>query len=681
MQDTLDDTVFDPEHAREPIAPLRRRPRSASLMRRWLWALLAFAQLATAQGVDDAPVEKMSSEAKAEAEASAPSPNRSAEPVTPESVGRETFAPDPENSRGVSTTSQPAALVAPASSISASTSTSTSATPTGPALNRDLWDRIRAGYRLPELSSPLVANYERLYLSRPDALKRMFERGGRYLFFIVEEIERRGLPSELALLPFVESAMNPVAMSSAKAAGLWQFIPSTGRNYDLSQNWWVDQRRDVLQSTNAALGYLTRIYEMQGNDWFLALASYNWGEGAVQRAMRKNAARGRPTDYLSLDMPNETRHYVPKLMALRNIVARAQTTGFELPDIPNEPYFATLEKLRPIDLSLAARFAGMTVGEFLALNPAHNRPVITASRNNVIILPTERVQGFMEAMDQHASARKPLASWQPLTIRPGETIDAVARRSGLSGHELRRANGLNTQARLLPGTRILAPQKEVQDETLVEQFIAPRVYELVDTPAQRHLVGRQENMQSIANRYGITVAALRAWNGLRDTARRGMRLIVRPAQSQTVVTTEYGDRQIVKVALAEPDPLPPVPQSSAKSSPSAPIAPMVTAKAPTNPVAAPAIGPLRTAAVSNTAAAPRSERVPEPKRESNLKGRTASAPPVIAKGQPAKAENPRGARRAGQRESVKAPPPVKATEPKGARKAAPALRGRPARQR
>jgi membrane-bound lytic murein transglycosylase D len=640
-------------------------------MRRWLWALLAFAQLAAAQGVDDVPVEKMSPEA------AAPVAGRPTETVTLESGGRETFAPEPLNKSDAATTSLPPALVAPASP------TATSVTPIGPAPYKDLWDRIRAGYRLPELSTPLVANYERLYLSRPDGLKRMFERGGRYLFFIVEEIERRGLPSELALLPFVESAMNPVALSSAKAAGLWQFIPSTGRNYDLSQNWWVDQRRDVLQSTNAALGYLTRIYEMQGNDWFLALASYNWGEGAVQRAMRKNAMRGRPTDYLSLEMPNETRHYVPKLMALRNIVARAQTTGFELPDIPNEPYFATLEKLRPIDLSLAARFAGMTVEEFLALNPAHNRPVITASRNNVIILPTERVQRFMEAMDQHANARKPLASWQPLTIRPGETIDAVARRSGLSGHELRRANGLNTQTRLLPGTRILAPQKEVQDETLVEQFIAPRVYELVDTPAQRHLVGRQENMQSIANRYGITVAALRAWNGLRDTARRGMRLIVRPAQSQTVMTSENGDRQVVKVALAEPDPPPPPMEVSAKSLPSTPIAPTVTAKAPTNPVAAPALGPLRTAAVSKPAPPPRSERVsePEPKRESNLKGRPPSAPPVTAKGKPAKVENSRGTRRAGQRESVKAPNPSKATEPKGARKPTPTPRGRPTRQR
>ena len=451
-------------------------------------------------------------------------------------------------------------------------------------------------------------------MARPDALQRMFERGGRYLFFIVEEIERRGLPSELALLPFVESAMNPAALSSAKAAGLWQFIPSTGKSYDLSQNWWVDNRRDVLQSTNAALGYLTRIYEMQGNDWFLALASYNWGEGAVQRAMRKNALRGRATDYLSLDMPNETRHYVPKLMALRNIVARTQASGFVLPEIPNEPYFASLEKLRPIDLSLAARFAGMTVEEFVALNPAHNRPVITASRNNALILPTERVQGFLEAMDAHANARKPLASWQPVTIRQGETIDAIARRSGLSGGELRRANGLTAQSRLLPGTRIIAPQKEIQDETLVEQFIAPRVYELVDTPAQRHLVGRQENMQSIASRYGITIAALRAWNGLRDTTRRGMRLIVRPAQSQTVMTNENGDRQVIKVTLAEPDP-----PAQAAPTTLAPAAPAATAPIGSAPVAAAvASNALRAPAVSN-ASAPMRLDPPRPQPVAPLK--------------------------------------------------------------
>jgi membrane-bound lytic murein transglycosylase D len=193
-------------------------------------------------------------------------------------------------------------------------------------VKRDLWGRIRAGFAMPELDTPLVAQKEKFYLDRPEYLQRMFDRGGRYLHHIVEEIEKRGMPTELALLPFVESAMNPVALSSAKAAGLWQFIPSTGKQYDLSQNWWVDNRRDVVQSTRAALDYLQTIYELHGNDWFLALASYNWGEGAVGRAIRKNKAQGKPGDYLSLSMPTETRHYIPKLIALKRIVMQARNS-------------------------------------------------------------------------------------------------------------------------------------------------------------------------------------------------------------------------------------------------------------------------------------------------------------------------------------------------------------------
>ena len=502
--------------------------------------------------------------------------------------------------------------------------------PPAPLVYRDLWDRIRAGYEFPALNSPLVAQYERSYLARPEALTRMFERGGRYLFFIVEEIERRSMPTELALLPFVESAMNPVALSSAKAAGLWQFIPSTGKSFDLSQNWWVDNRRDVVQSTNAALEYLSRIYEMQGNNWFLALASYNWGEGAVQRAMRKNAQRGRSTEYLALDMPQETRHYVPKLMALRNILLRADELGLKLPALPNQPYFAIVEKTRPIDLSLAARFAGMRVEEFVALNPAHNRPVITASRNNVIILPTERVAQFWRSMDQYSVENKPLASWQPVTIRPGETIDTVARRAGLTATELRRANGLAAQSTLLPGTRIIAPQRDVQDENQVEQFVAPRVYELVQMPAQRHLVGRQENMQSIANRYGITVAALRAWNGLRDTVRKGMQLVVRPGQAQTVLTNENGDRQIVKPApneqLAAAAGSPPAAGLAPALAPgTAPLLAAPSPKAPNNttlpqgPPSTPVVNPAPTRSVAPIIAKPAN-----------------SAPPAAAAAAPAK---------------------------------------------
>ncbi|MBN9463221.1 MAG: transglycosylase SLT domain-containing protein [Burkholderiales bacterium] len=425
--------------------------------------------------------------------------------------------------------------------------------PAVPAPTGDLWARIRAGFAMPELESPLVAEKERFYLQRPDYLQRMFARGSRYLFHIVEEIEKRGMPTELALLPFVESAMNPTALSSAQAAGLWQFIPSTGRAYNLRQDWWVDNRRDVVKSTQAALDYLQKIYAMHGNDWFLALASYNWGEGAVARAVRRNEMRRLPTDYLSLQMPAETRHYVPKLLALKHILLHADELGVALPALPNRPYFVTIEKTRPIDLKLAASFAGMTVEEFVALNPAHNRPVIAASRNNQIKLPADRLDAFLDAVERHGQANRAFATWQPHTIRPGETLETLAQRGGVALAELRSANDLRSGQRILPGTRILAPQRSVEDESRVEQFDGPRVYELIERPAVHHKVGRRETLASIARRYGASVAQLKAWNGLGSKgARPGTVLLVRPAGSQTLLTTENGDRRVVRSETDQP---------------------------------------------------------------------------------------------------------------------------------
>jgi membrane-bound lytic murein transglycosylase D len=434
---------------------------------------------------------------------------------------------------------------------SASTAGTTAVLSDAPPLAAvDLWDRMRAGFKMNELNSPLVAEKEKFYLSKPDYLKRMFNRGNRYLFFIMEEIDKRGMPMELALLPFVESAMNPTAMSHASASGLWQFIPSTGRQYNLSQNWWVDNRRDVSKATVAALEYLDRIYKMQGNDWFLALASYNWGEGSVQRAMRANAAKGLPTDYISLNMPNETRHYVPKLIALRNIVMRSKELGLELPEAPNEPYFVSIEKTRPIDLKLAAQFAGMSVEEFVSLNPAHNRPVIAASKNNQILIPTKREKQFLQAIETHSDGNKVFASWQPRTLGAGETLESIAASGGVTVAELRLANSIKTHQRILPGTRIIAPQGKVKDESQVESFVAPRVVEAINLPAQRHVVGKKETLNSIAGRYGVTVASLKAWNGIKKAANRGMSLIVRPAVAQTVVTNEAGSRQVVSSSQA-----------------------------------------------------------------------------------------------------------------------------------
>jgi membrane-bound lytic murein transglycosylase D len=437
-------------------------------------------------------------------------------------------------------------------------------------LHRDIWQRMRAGFAMPELNTSLVAEKERFYLQRPEALQRMFGRGGRYLHYIVEEVEKRGMPTELALLPFVESAMNPVALSSAQAAGLWQFIPSTGRQYELSQNWWVDNRRDVVKSTNAALDYLQKIYEMHDRDWFLALASYNWGENAVARAVKSNRAKGLPTDYLSLNMPAETLHYVPKLIALKNIVMRADELGVALPDIPNRPYFATIEKTRPIDLKLAAQFAGMSVDEFVALNPAHNRPVIAASKNNQIKLPADRVDHFVRAIEKHDRENKPLASWQPYTLKSGETLDEVAHRSGVSTAELLRANGLPAGKKLLAGTQVIAPQASVKDEMQVESFEGPKVYEQVTVPAVYHRVQKRDSVASVAASYGVSADQLRAWNGGAKKVSPGTSLLVRPASTATMLTTADGSKQVVARA-AQPMPAvrpePPEPVAAAKAAP------------------------------------------------------------------------------------------------------------------
>lgn len=419
----------------------------------------------------------------------------------------------------------------------------------------DLWGRIRAGFALPELDSPLVAEKERYYLSRPDYLQRMFARGSRYLHHIVEEIEKRGMPTELALLPFVESAMNPTALSSAKAAGLWQFIPSTGRHYDLKQNWWVDKRRDVVESTRAALDYLQRIHALNDNDWFLALASYNWGEGSVRRAVKANQLAGRPTNYSSLRMPAETRHYVPKLLAIKHIIQNADRLGLQLPELPDQPYFVTVEKTRPIDLKLAARFAGMTEAEFLALNPAHNRPVISATRSNTLKIPVDRIDRFKAAMAEHAAQKRPFVSWQPHTMQPGEQLASLAALGGMTTAELLRVNGISSSARLLPGTRLLVPTQRVSDERLVEQFNGPRLYQRVESGPVTHRVRRGETASAIARRYGVTLAQLRAMNGRISSLKPGMRLVVRRSEQQTLLVTEDGSRQLLrtapKVAIAE----------------------------------------------------------------------------------------------------------------------------------
>ena len=322
----------------------------------------------------------------------------------------------------------------------------------------DLWQRVRMGFAMPNLDGHLVADRQAWYLNRPEMLKTLLDRSRRYLYYIVDELQKRGMPTELALLPLVESAYNPMAYSRARASGIWQFIPSTGRSYRLEQNWWRDQRRDIIASTGAALDYLQTIYEMNG-DWHLALASYNWGENAVARAVTRNQARGQPTDYLSLSMPSETRYYVPKLQALKNIIAQPQLFGINLDPIPNQAYFGTVNKPGDMDVSLAAKLAETPLSEFVALNPAYNRPVMQGAKGSPMLLPADKVQVFLNNLENHERLEKPLSTWRTYTIKKGDKFESVAAHFGLSPASLKQINGITRKTRVGTGTTLLVPAK------------------------------------------------------------------------------------------------------------------------------------------------------------------------------------------------------------------------------
>jgi membrane-bound lytic murein transglycosylase D len=266
----------------------------------------------------------------------------------------------------------------------------------------DLWERLRQGFAMPDLDSRLVAVHEAYYAARPELLRGILARARRYLHYIVEEVERRGLPLELALLPAVESGFNPMAFSSAQASGLWQFIPGTGARYKLAQTAHFDARRDVLASTGAALDYLQALHGLH-HDWHLALASYNWGENSVLRAVAQRGARG--NGFTSLSLPEETRNYVPRLMALRNIVLEPEKFGLDLGDLPDEPYFTSVALDLDVDLRLASRLAGVPYEDLLALNPGYNRPLAAGAVRFSLVVPAEQADYLRLSLERYREER------------------------------------------------------------------------------------------------------------------------------------------------------------------------------------------------------------------------------------------------------------------------------------
>ena len=380
----------------------------------------------------------------------------------------------------------------------------------------NLWLRIQAGYAMPDIHSPYTAKYEAYYSERPKYVKDMMERTSKYLFYVVSEIEKRGMPTELALLPMIESAYNPQAYSRSHAAGIWQFVPNTGKHFGLQQNWWQDNRRDVIAATNAALDYLEKLHHMFGS-WDLALVAYNAGEGTVGRAIAANRRKNRATDYQNLKLPLETTHYVPKLQAIKNIVNHPADYGLNIAPIPNTVYFTQVNVSQQIDARLAAKLAGISQEEFQLLNPSYNRPIIASKKQaHTILLPIEAVDRFHDNINNHDDA---LISWKIYSAKQGERVATIAKKFKISTNKLRKINSLPHQSKLSRNLHILVPDQSANTSQINIAKLASQKtdFQLNHRSSVRHKIRRGETLSTIARRYGTSTKSIMRLNRLKST--------------------------------------------------------------------------------------------------------------------------------------------------------------------
>ena len=399
-------------------------------------------------------------------------------------------------------------------------------------LHADLWGRVRAGYAMPVLDSPLVARHEKWFVNNPEYLDSMVGRARLYLYYIVEEVEKRGMPMEIALLPAIESAYKPQAYSRARAAGLWQFIPSTGRVYGLEMNWWYDGRNDVMASTGAALDYLEKLHG-QFNDWQLALAAYNCGERKVERLMQENQRKGLPTDFSSLKkLPKETKNYVPKLMAMANIIADPAKYGLQIAAIPNTEYFARVVTDGQIDLGVVAKLTDRPVNDLFMINPGYQRWVTDPNGPHALLVPADKKDALIEGLTKLADEER--VQWARHQVRRGDTISRVAGHYNVTVASIRTANSMASN-HLTTGQNLLIPVSANKLSALTSAAIVKTANANVrreSNDGERvkilHRVRSGETLWSIAKKYKVYVHQLREWNLLEtdDTLRLGQRLFI-----------------------------------------------------------------------------------------------------------------------------------------------------------
>lgn len=399
----------------------------------------------------------------------------------------------------------------------------------------DIWARIRAGFGMRKLDSPLIARHEQWFVNNPEFMQAMMERAGMYLYYIVDEVEKRGMPMEIALLPAIESAYKPYAYSRAKAAGLWQFIPSTGRLYGLKANWWYDGRRDVAAATRAALDYLEKLRDDFDGDWHLALAAYNAGEGKVSRMIEYNRRRGLPTTYEHLKLRPETKNYVPRLLAFVNIVAEPEKYGVSLAHIPNSPYFARIETKSQIDLGVVAKLGDLDVDHLHKINPGFNRWATDPEGPHYLLVPVDKKELIEEALHNLPDSER--VQYRHHQVARGESISQIARRYGVTHEAVKSANQLASN-RLRVGQNLLIPLSQrpispvIASQTRAKAVVASakvaRAGQLIV-----HRVRSGETLYSIARKYNVLVRQLREWNLMRtsDVLRLGQKLKIWPGKT------------------------------------------------------------------------------------------------------------------------------------------------------
>ena len=371
-----------------------------------------------------------------------------------------------------------------------------------PAPEADLWQRIREGYKLsPDEMHASVVKQRDWYLRNPSYLATVFGRAEPFIYYVTQELDKAGLPLELALLPIVESTYDPLAYSHSHAVGLWQFIPSTAKSFGLRRDRWYDGRRDVIYSTQAAVKYLKSLHRRFDGDWLLALAAYNSGQGNVARSMARNVKKGKPADFWSIKLPRETRNYVPQLLALAELIARSDHYKIELPAIPNRAYFEVVEIESQIDLMKVVQITGIKGPEFTRLNPAYRRSITPPQGKHNILLPLGSAQPLRDLL-----ASTDPKTWVPHTeyaVKSGDTLSQIAQRFRIPTSWLRSRNGLSSD-RLRVNQVLFIPHSGNEASGTVASSSKTSVYR----------VQRGDSLSSIGVRFKVSVADLKRSNNL-----------------------------------------------------------------------------------------------------------------------------------------------------------------------